>query len=336
MSGMSAARHTPFGSLDSFGPHNPVTTLGRAGLRLNTLALALGPYDASVDAKDFAALVKTYTEAGGATFDLSGDDLGHTADAFAPLLADELTRDEVVLIARSGRRRGAQAVGQAHGDTSRRGLMSHLDTTLARLGTEHVDVWLVDGVDGITPAHEIASTMHWAVESGRATYVGLARCDAWQAVDVAHHLRARGHELAAHAVSYSLLERDAETSVRDAANALGYGVLGARPLAAGALTGKYRHATPADSRLAGAHATTVKRFLQQRHRRIIESLATAADGLGVHPTELALAWTLQSNVPDVVAVGARTTSQLKVCQRALELNLPAEIITVLDEISAAR
>lgn len=331
---MSPARHLPLSRLDALGPSNPVTTLGRTGLRLNTLALGVGPHDSPMDDGDFLDAITTFREADGATFDISGDDDGYSTTRFSGYLGTVLRRDEVVLIGRSGRQSGAQALGGRRGDSSRRGLMTHLDTTLTQLGTEHLDVWLIDGLDGVTPSHEVAATMHWAIESGRASYVGLARVDAWQAVDIAHHLREHGHRLAAHSLSFSLLERQAEGAAHAAATALGYGIIGARPLAAGALTGKYRHLTPPDSRLASGDAHTVKRYLDARHRPIIESLATAADGLGVNPAELALAWALQSGVTDVVTLGVRTAQQLTVCLRALELNLPAQIVTVLDEVSA--
>lgn len=311
-----------------------MTTLGKTGLRLNRLALAIGPYEDAVDTERFEQLIGTYTEAGGATFDISGDDAGFAQQAFADAFtAHQLAREDVVLIGRSGRRRAAQALSGAVGDTSRRGLMTNLDATLNAIGTEHLDVWLIDGLDDVTPAAEVAAAMHWALESGRATYVGLARCAAWQAVDIAHRLAEHRDSLAAHAVTYNLLERDAEQDVRTAATAFGYGIIGAMPLAAGVLSGKYRHGTPSDSRLTSAQAVTVRRYLKQHNRPVIESLATAADGLGVHPSELALAWALQGGIADVLSLGARTPAQLKVCLRAFDLNVPNEIIAVLDEVS---
>ena len=330
---MSSGLHLQPTSTDAAGPINPLTTLGPTGLRLNPLALAVGPYEEAADEERFSEIVSTFMEAGGLTFDISGDDAGFAQRAMASQLSGVLPRDEVVLIGRSGRHVVPRAVPGVDGDSSRRGLTSHLDASLDRLGTDHFDLWLVDGLDTRTPVAEVAATMAWAVETGRASYVGVARCEAWQAVDLAHHLRDRNVPLAAHSVRYSLLDRKAEGAPRQAATSLAYGLMTAMPLAGGALSGKYRHQTPSDSRLRSLQAATVSRYLDQRSRGVIESLATAADGLGIHPSELALAWVLQGATSDVVTLGVRTPAQLKVCLRALELNLPAQIVTVLDEVS---
>jgi aryl-alcohol dehydrogenase-like predicted oxidoreductase len=135
-------------------------------------------------------------------------------------------------------------------------------------------------------------------------------------------------------VEYSLVERRAERDVVPAARAAGMGLLAWSPLGRGVLTGKYRGGIPADSRLATPHFEDfVLAHLDDRSRRITDAVATAADGLGVAPVEIALAWIRDQ--PGVVApiVGARTAGQLLGSLRAEELTLPKEIRAALDDVS---
>jgi aryl-alcohol dehydrogenase-like predicted oxidoreductase len=100
------------------------------------------------------------------------------------------------------------------------------------------------------------------------------------------------------------------------------------------LTGKYRTGTPADSRGASPdYQRFVEPYLDDRAQRIVGSVITAADGLGVSPLAVALAWVRDR--PGVVApiVGARTSGQLKGSLDADDLTLPTEIRDALDDVS---
>jgi len=106
-------------------------------------------------------------------------------------------------------------------------------------------------------------------------------------------------------------------------------------LGRGVLTGKYRHSMPIDSRGANADtAAWVQAYLDERGRRIVDAVATAAEGLGASPTEVSLAWLRDR--PGVVApiLGARTANQLMAALASEELELPDEILTALDDVSA--
>jgi aryl-alcohol dehydrogenase-like predicted oxidoreductase len=135
-------------------------------------------------------------------------------------------------------------------------------------------------------------------------------------------------------MEYSLLQRGIEREVVDSAADAGLGILPWSPLGRGVLTGKYRHGTPADSRAASSHfASFIAPFLSESARRVVDSVCTAAEGLGVAPLEVALAWVRDR--PGVVApiVGARTAAQLRGALTVEELTLPEEIVFALDEVS---
>jgi len=175
------------------------------------------------------------------------------------------------------------------------------------------------------------------VATGRARYAGISNFSGWQtgrAVTMQSVVPGRA-PLVSTQVEYSLLQRGIEREVLPAAEALGLGVLPWSPLGAGVLTGKYRSGTPADSRAASPHfARFIERFLDDRCRRIVESVCTAADGLDASPLEVALAWVRDAPGVTAPVLGARTAAQLKGSLESERLTLPAEIRSALDEVSA--
>lgn len=316
--------------LGESAPQVPTRVLNGSGTRISALMLGVAGWARGVTDEAAHEMVRTYLAAGGHTFETSDAHDGAAEIRLREALAG-CPREEHQIVARSGRH-GARVFAPGP-DTSRGGLMAALDATLERLDTEHVDLWLVDGHDGVTPVAEIASSLEWAITSGRATDVGIADVPAWQAVDLSHELSTRGIRLVAHTIEHHLLRADARDAVA-AASSRGHAVMAGAGLARGVLTGKYRHGTPPDSRRA-AGVLTPSGASRETTRAVVESLATAADGLGVHPAELALAWSLHAPGIDAVMAGARTPHQLRVALRAADLTVPREIVVALDEVAGA-
>jgi aryl-alcohol dehydrogenase-like predicted oxidoreductase len=219
---------------------------------------------------------------------------------------------------------------------SRRELLGTLDHALATAGIGHADLWLIEGWTPESPWQEIASALAIASTSGQAMYVGLCPDLAWQAaiVGAALSMNADRPNLAALATPYSLLDAEAASETADVARALGSSLLAAWPLAGGVLTGKYRHATPPDSRGASErHADRLDRYRRSWTRPVIEALCAAADGLGVAPGALALAWARDRPLVAGLIVGARTTHQWRSALDSVDVTLPPEIRQVLDEVA---
>jgi len=301
--------------------------LGRTGLRVSAVGLGTMTWGRDTDEHEAAEQLKNFLDAGGSLVDTAATySDGGALDIIGTLLRDEVHRDDVVLSARSG-------VVDGRLDASRRALLTSLEETLRRLGTDHLDVWLVQAPDPGTPVSEVADTLAHAVASGKVRYVGLANHAAWQVAQVATLLE-RGVGLACTQTEYSLLNRTAETELMDAAQALGVGVVGWSPLGRGVLSAKYRHSVPADSRAASPHLRGfVEPYLTAYARSVVEALATAADGLGRAPVEVALAWARDAPVVSSVVVGARTPAQLRGALAAADLDLPEEIRDALDDIT---
>lgn len=307
--------------------------LGRCGLWVGRLALGTGTWTRGTDEYEARDLLAAFLDAGGTLVDTAdGYADGGAESLLGELLEEFEVRDQVVLSTKAG----AVPVTQRRVDTSRAHLLRSLDTSLRRLRTDVIDLWHVNAWDPWTPLEETLAAVDSAVASGKVRYVGVSNFSGWQMARAATMQQAMGRTpLVTTQVEYSLLERGIEREVVPAAQAVGMGILAWSPLGRGVLTGKYRHSMPIDSR--GANAETagwVQPYLDERGRRIVDAVATAAEGLGASPTEVALAWLRDR--PGVVSsvVGARTAQQLAAALAADELELPDAITIALDDVSA--
>ncbi len=191
--------------------------------------------------------------------------------------------------------------------------------------------------DPATPIEETLSTLDDVVRSGKVRYIGISNYNGWQTAQAATLQTAvpGRTRIATTQMEYSLLARGIEREVTASAEAFGIGILPWSPLGRGVLTGKYRQGTPGDSRGASAHfAGFVKPYLDERSTRIVDAVITAAQGLGVTPLEVSLAWIRDRRGVVAPVVGARTTAQLEAALPSENLTLPVEISNVLDEVSA--
>jgi len=281
--------------------------------------------------EEAADLLTAFVHAGGTFIDTADVYSGGEAERLlGRLLGKVVHRNDVVV--------ATKAILGPDGryDASRRHLLRSLDASLDRLGLDHVDLWQLHCYDPSTPLEETLSAVDEAVRSGRTRYAGVSNYTGWQLATAATWQRAwpgRTPLIAAQA-EYSLLSRDAERELIPAALDSGIGLLPWSPLGRGVLTGKYRTGIPADSRAADPNlAEFVRPYLGEQHRRIVESVSTAAGGLGVSPLAVALSWVRDQ--PGVVApiVGARTSAQLLGVLAAEDLTLPQEIRDALDDVS---
>jgi aryl-alcohol dehydrogenase-like predicted oxidoreductase len=289
------------------------------------------------DELDAADQLAEFAEAGGTLIDTAasyGD--GAAEQLIGSLLRSGVaSRDEMVICTKSGSR---MAGGHFRTDASRGNLLSNLEQSLTRLGCDHVDLWLVQRPDPRVPLEETLEALVAARNSGKVRYVGLANYPAWMAVRAHTLLQASGAlagGLAAVEIEYSLLNRSVEREVVPAAEALGIGLLAWSPLGRGVLTGKYRNGVPADSRAASAHlGGFVAPYLNSAAAAVVEGVATAANGLGVAPLDVALAWVRARRGVASAILGARTPAQLHTALAGASLELPQAIVQALDEVSA--
>jgi len=287
------------------------------------------------DEDDAAAQLVAFTSAGGTLVDTADVYAGGDSErVLGRLLAEVVPRDEVLVATKACGQTGSGPMGRG---TSRGHLLSALDASLDRLGLDHVDLWQLHDWDPVTPWEEAMAALDTAVASGRVRYAGVSNYCGWQLGATATRQRSWPGRapLVSNQVEYSLLQRGVEREVVPAALELGIGLLPWSPLGRGVLTGKYRNGSPADSRGASAHFSTfIEPYLDDAARSVVDAVLTAADGLGVSPVAVALAWVRDR--PGVVApvVGARTAAQLQASLAAESVELPPEIRSALDDVSA--
>jgi aryl-alcohol dehydrogenase-like predicted oxidoreductase len=306
--------------------------VGRTGLRVSRLGLGTMTWGRDTDEHESADQLRDLLDAGGCLVDV-GTPYGEGAceEVLGKLLTDFAPRDEIVICAKA-----VLAQYRTGPDVSRRSLLAALDATLTRLGVDHVDLWMVPGWSSRVPLEETLSALETAVADGRTRYAGVANVSGWQAALAATAGASPAGAPVAVQTEYSLVQRVVERELMPAAAHLGLGVIAWSPLGRGVLTGKYRHGTPADSRAASPHlAAFVEPYLDRFSRRIVDAVATAADGLGCAPLEVALAWVRDRPGVSSVLVGARTAAQLRGSLASEGVTLPAEIRAALDEVSVA-
>jgi aryl-alcohol dehydrogenase-like predicted oxidoreductase len=278
---------------------------------------------------------RAFLDAGGNFIDTAstyGD--GDSERVIGGLVGTLFNRDDVVIATKAG-------IGFADGartiNVSRHTLIAELDRSLARLGSDFVDVWQVHAWDDSTPLDDTLSALDYAYTTGRARYVGISNYSGWQIARAATKQQSNSMKAPLTTVQceYSLLNRDAEIEILDAAQECGLGFLAWAPLARGVLTGKYRKGIPSDSRGAAPHfAKHIEPYLDSRSSRIVEAVAVAADGLGYSPLEVALAWVRDAPGVTSSLIGARTGAQLRGVLKSEEISLPDIVRNALNDVSA--
>jgi aryl-alcohol dehydrogenase-like predicted oxidoreductase len=309
--------------------------LGRTGLRVSRIGLGTLTWGRDTDEHDAADQLKAFWDAGGTLVDTADVYGGGDAEYLLGQLVERLVPRRDLVIATKA---GSVPDPDRRFDGSRGHLLAALDASLERLGTDYVDLWQVHAFDPDTPLEETLQALDIAVSSGRARYAGVSNFCGWQLAKAATwQLASPGvrTRLASTQMEYSLLQRGVEREVLPAALDLGVGLLPSSPLGRGVLTGKYRHATPADSRGASEQlAPFVEPYLDEAASSIVDAVTTAADGLAATALQVALAWVRDR--PGVVApiVGARNAQQLTAALSVEALSLPDEICQALDDVSA--
>ena len=213
--------------------------------------------------------------------------------------------------------------------------LTEVDHSLRRLGTDYIDLYQVHEWDGQTPLEETLTALDDLVRSGKVRYVGCSNYAAWQLMKALAISDARMLErFASTQVYYSLQNRDIEAEIVPAVLDQGLGILVWSPLAGGLLSGKYRRgvAAPAGSRhLSDWDEPPVHD--EDRLYDTIELAVKVGESHGVSAARVSLAYLVQKPGVTSLVVGARTPEQLRDNLAAADLQLSADEIAALDDVS---
>jgi aryl-alcohol dehydrogenase-like predicted oxidoreductase len=303
--------------------------VGNSGLRASALSLGTMSWGQETDEQDATELFHTFIDAGGTLVDTAASYSGGEAEAMlGAMLGEVVARPELVISSKAGAlsRDGRQRV-----DASRGAMLAALDASLARLGTDYLDVWFVQCWDANVPLEETLSALELALRSGRTRYAGISNFSGWQSAKAA---AVAGFPIIANQSEYSLLNRSPEAELVPAVEDAGMGLMAWAPLGRGVLSGKYRGHIPSDSRAAGDRlAGYVGKYMEGRDSRIVEAVHMAAKGLGRSALDVSLAWLLNRPAVATAVVGPRNAVQLKELLGAQLTPLPAEIARALEDVS---
>lgn len=298
------------------------------------MALGTMSWGGTTDEFEARDMLGAFLEAGGNLIDAADSYNGGAAEEILgrAILGPGL-RDAVVIASKAGARWDTPR----RFDTSRRHLLDALEGSLRRLDTDVIDLWQLHVWDPRTPLEETLAAAEDAVRAGKVRHVGVSNYCGWQLTEaglIARERFARAAPVSAQ-LEYSLVERGIEREAVRAADRAGAGILAWSPLGRGVLTGKYRHGTPTQSRATDPQwAGFVGRHLDERCVGIVDATCTAAEGLGVQPAQLALAWVRDQPGVASAIVGPRSMIQLRPLLEAESVELPEAIRVALDEVSA--
>ena len=210
---------------------------------------------------------------------------------------------------------------------SRKAIMTQIDASLARLGTDYVDLYQIHRFDPETPVEETMEALHDVVKAGKARYLGASSMHAWRFAAMQHAAQAGGWtRFVSMQDQYSLLQREEEREMFGLLDDQGVGSIPWSPLAKGRLARPWGERTPRfDSDPVG------RRMFGDGDRAIIEAVQQVADQRGVPMAQVALAWVLRNPVVTAPIVGPTKPGHLADAVAALDIRLTEEEIRVLEE-----
>lgn len=216
---------------------------------------------------------------------------------------------------------------------SRKHLMSAIDASLKRLGTDYVDLYQIHRWDPETPIEETLLVLHDIVRAGKARYIGASSMWAWQfakSLQIAErHGWTRFVSMQNH---YNLVYREEEREMMPLCLEEGIGVIPWSPLARGFLAGNRRAADKGDTTRARTDDFAHRLYYADSDFQIVDRVVTVANARGVAPAQIALAWLLRRPGVTAPIVGASKMAQLDQAVEALEITLTDDECRQLEEL----
>ena len=315
-----------------------IKRLGRTGLKVTEVCLGTMTFGQQCDDKTSFRIMDEAAEAGVTFIDtadvypvpVSLETSGKTEEIVGRWLKGK--RDDYVLATKCRMQMGTRPndVG-----LSRKHILSAIDASLARLGTDYVDLYQIHAPDPETPIDETLRALDDVVRSGKARYIGCSNFQAWQLGNALWSSDRLGlARFDSVQPRYNLLFREIEHELFPLCLDQGIGVIVYNPLAGGFLTGKHpRNAPPADNtRFAVAGKLYLDRYWNDASFDAVERLRAVFEARGKLLTHVAIAWVLKQRAVTSAIVGATSAEQLRDTLGGINLELDAEEMELLNNI----
>ncbi|MGG4480497.1 aldo/keto reductase [Paenibacillus sp. CC-CFT742] len=310
--------------------------LGKTGLDVSRICLGcMGFGDANrwihqwvLNEENSRPVIKKALELGINFFDTANVySLGASEEILGRALKDYAKRDEVVIATKV---HGRMHEGPNGAGLSRKAIMSEIDKSLLRLGTDYVDLYQIHRWDYHTPIEETMEALHDVVKAGKVRYLGASAMYAWQFQKALFVAERNGWTKFVSMQNHlNLLYREEEREMLPLCKEEGIGVIPYSPLASGRLTRDWSestHRSETDQVQKSKYDSTA-----DTDRFIVERVAEIASKHGVPRVHIALAWLLQKQPVTAPIIGATKISHLEHAVAAMDLKLTAEEVTWLEE-----
>jgi len=309
--------------------------LGNTGLKVSRLCLGCMTYGSSkwrdwvLDEEPSRPFIKRALEAGINFFDTANmySD-GVSEEVVGRALHDFANRDEVVIATKAFNRMRPDPNGRG---LSRKAIMTEIDHSLRRLGTDYVDLYQIHRWDYDTPVEETMEALHDVVKAGKARYIGASSMFAWQFAKSLYvsqlHSWTRFVSMQNH---YNLIYREEEREMIPLCQDQGIGIIPWSPLARGFLAGN-RNKTAGETARSKTDEYAHQMYYQDDDFAVVDRLSEVAQAHGLSNVKAALAWILSKPGITSPIIGASKPQHLEDAIAALSIKLPAADVKKLEE-----
>jgi aryl-alcohol dehydrogenase-like predicted oxidoreductase len=311
--------------------------LGSTGMKVSRICLGcMGFGNASrwihkwvLNEEDSRPIIKKALELGINFFDTANVySIGASEEILGHALKDFANRDDVIIATKVHGKMRDDPNGSG---LSRKAILSEIDKSLKRLGTDYVDLYQIHRWDYETPIEETMEALNDVVRAGKARYIGASAMWAWQfqkALYVAEkHGWTRFVSMQDH---LNLIYREEEREMLPLCREEKIGVIPYSPLAAGRLTRDWS----SENTLRSETDEIAKRKYDstaETDQQVVRQVAEIAEKYGVPRVPIALAWLLQKDPVTAPIIGATKISHLEDAIGALSVNLTPEDVAYLEE-----
>ena len=309
--------------------------LGRSGLKVSRICLGCMSYGEpdrgmqlwSLDEETSRPFFRQALEAGINFFDTANVYSGGSSEEITGRALNDMARRDEVVIATKGFFPWRTAPNT--GFLSRKALFAAIDDSLARLGTDYVDLYQIHRFDHATPVEETMEALHDIVKAGKARYIGASSMEAWRFAKMQNAAaRHNWTRFVSMQPQYSLLYREEEREMLPQCLDQGVGVIPWSPLARGKLTRDWEAQTNRSQN--DAYSRSLYDATEQQDRAVVEAVRRIAEERGVPRAQVALAWTLTKPAVTAPIVGATKPEHLADAIAALDLALTDADVAALE------
>lgn len=310
--------------------------LGRTGLDVSRICLGCMSYGVpergmapwSLNEEQSRPFIKRALELGINFFDTANVYSDGTSEEIVGRALKEFSRRDEVVIATKVFFRMHQGPNGA--GLSRKAIMTEIDNSLRRLGTDYVDLYQIHRWDNDTPIEETMEALHDVVKAGKVRYIGASSMYAWQFLQAQHVAERNGWTKFVSMQNYlNLLYREEEREMLPLCREEGIGVIPWSPLAKGRLTRDWNEQTARSEIDEVGKAFYAK--MAEADRKVVEVVAEIAAKRGIPRAQVALAWVLQKKPVTSPIIGATKPNHLEDAVAALSVTLEPSDIARLEE-----